>query len=347
MKQFFYKSGLMTAVLIMASMVFVLSAVAYFNQKNLYKPLEQMTDDYAVAYGKTESLADLCKGWQKDEETDFKVRGMKLTDGCALQWGSDPEFPLTEGRLFDTGDYEKGTDTALIREDIEALCEKRNGKLYITIGDEEYEVIGKYREKNSTDDRNSRYIVNLYAKNLPVSEGQYLFYDGGADSLSRLQSAGEKQGSKLSCKRASEASEIINKNILADASGILTILLLAGIFVLMNIFSGIYVWLQGRKKEIVLRKMAGAARGQIYGWLLRDFFLFFTGSFAVAVILVWGIIWGSSHYNVSPALSLLIGNDLEWQGVALSFGAVGLLCTVMVSGFMRHYFKKQIIQLVH
>lgn len=30
MKQFFYKSGLMTAVLIMASMVFVLSAVAYF-----------------------------------------------------------------------------------------------------------------------------------------------------------------------------------------------------------------------------------------------------------------------------------------------------------------------------
>lgn len=125
------------------------------------------------------------------------------------------------------------------------------------------------------------------------------------------------------------------------------ILLLAGIFVLMNIFSGIYVWLQGRKKEIVLRKMAGAARGQIYGWLLRDFFLFFTGSFAVAVILVWGIIWGSSHYNVSPALSLLIGNDLEWQGVALSFGAVGLLCTVMVSGFMRHYFKKQIIQLVH
>lgn len=71
--------------------------------------------------------------------------------------------------------------------------------------------------------------------------------------------------------------------------------------------------------------MAGAARGQIYGWLLRDFFLFFTGSFAVSVILVWGIIWGSSHYNVSPALSLLIGNDLEWQGVALSFGAVGLL----------------------
>ena len=222
MKQFFYKSGLMTAVLIMASMVFVLSAVAYFNQKNLYKPLEQMTDDYAVAYGETESLANLCKGWQKDGEMDFKVRGMKLTDGCALQWGSDPEFPLTEGRLFDAGDYEKGTDTALIREDIEALCEKRDGKLYITIGDEEYEVIGKYREKNSTDDRNSRYIVNLYVKNLPVTEGQYLFYDGGADSLSRLQSAGEKRGSKLSCKRASEASEIINKNILAEASGILT-----------------------------------------------------------------------------------------------------------------------------
>lgn len=348
MVQFIYKSGLMTGVLVMVSVIFVFCGVSYFNQKDVFRPFAGMSEEYAVFYSED--------GWDTVVPTilsrmqtmdPYRIKGVKLERGCAACIKDEKLLMLSDGRLFYKQDYEQGTDTVLVRQDVLQLCQQVDGQNYLTINEKNYRVVGVYRDSQSNDVRSSDYILNLYAKSIQETMvPQYGFVDDGSRSVETASEA-LKDLQNVQVKKAAEAAGILNRNVLNGIQGMLIQYVAVGIFVLGNIFAAISVWLKGKKKEIVIRKMTGGTRVRIWCWLMKNFLTFFVGSFAIAVAIVGGMIKAFDCLDLSPSVSLMLGQDMEWLGVAVAFGVTGILCGGIASVILLVYLKKEIIQLIH
>ena len=106
-------------------------------------------------------------------------------------------------------------------------------------------------------------------------------------------------------------------------------------------------WIEGEKHEIVVRRLVGATRLQIFKWLLLQFvsLLFLTvllGTFLTKIILICNYNW-----DLSYTVSAMFGTQLSYMSIfynMLFFMVIGVLLILPVMFMQR---KKTIMVMLH
>ena len=350
MRQFFYKSGLVITILILISILFTLCGTAFARQHRLYKVIPGMTSEYVIFYTLDEEKMNLetCAELLNKLEV-YSVKGIKFQDGCAVDFHTEKQSGITlkKGRFFNDNDYTNRTDVVMIREDMEDLCRIKNGKKMFQIQNKDYQVIGIYSKGDSNDERSNKYLVNLYAKSLcDLQYFSYGFYDAGSSSLSHFEKS-ELAQNKIEYIKATDEREELNRGVLSSVKAAITLYSAVGIILVINIFSAIYIWLSGKKKEIVLRKMVGAKHYQIYWNIIKKFMLLVIGTFIVGTLAADLLLHSLARWEFSPSMIVMFGTQIEWQGVFLSFAVVIVIGFIVINIVLKRYLKKEMIQLIH
>lgn len=348
MRQFFYKSGLILVILTMVSVLFGLCGIAVVKQKNIYKPIPGMSSDYVILYPKSGQPSD-CRYYSGilREISEYQVKGIKLQDGCAVDLGkSDYEgIKLQQGRFFSAEEYSSGANVVLVREDMLKLCHQENNQTWLYIHNADYLVVGVYSKGNINDRRSNKYLVNLYAGGIMYQvEGSYGFCDNGAESITTFHTVSEKD--KIIYNKAEDETAKLNQNMQSTVNGAIAMYLSVSIVVLLNIFSAIYIWLRGRRKEIVLRKLAGAGTWQIFWWVVREFMIFVLGTFALGMAVIKLFLVFLGRWEFSASMIAIFGTEMEWMGILLALITILFIGFAIISVVVGRYLHKEIIQLV-
>jgi len=347
MRQFFYKSGLICSILIFVSVIFTLCGIALINENNLFKPISGMSSEYILFYPQEErGVGEYADELSKVQ--DYVVKGVKFQEGCAIDLNLEKYtgLKILEGRFFEEKEYQEKANVLLIREDMLRLCHEEAGAKWFYISNEKYKVVGVYSKGNSNDVRSSRYLVNLYAKGLAKEQKiTYGFFDNGSESVSTFAKSEMAQDGLL-YNQALEEKDTLNKNIVSNVKAAVVMYVAVGVVVLLNVFSAIYIWLRGKRKEIVLRKMVGAGKIRIFLWVVKDFMIFVLGTFCIGIGIVKLFLLALSHWEFSPSMITVFGTDIEWMGVAMAFVAVFVIGSVIISITVARYLKKEIIQII-
>ena len=350
MKQFFYKSGLIIAILIMVSVIFTLCGIAVVNEKNIYKPIPQMSSDYVIFYPQTNDDSK----WQEYASSlksisEYRVKGIKFQNGCAVDFNREryEGLKLKSGRLFSQEEYVSRANVALVREDMLELCHYQKGCTWLPVQNVYYKVVGVFSKGNSNDSRSNKYLLNLYAKGMTDQmEGAYGFYDNGEQSLENFKTSVLAEEYGVYYNFAAEEGENLNKNVQSNVKGALAMYLSVGVVVLLNIFSAIYIWLRGKRKEIVLRKMVGARKYQIFLWIVKNFMIFVMGTFILGLGIVKLILFCLNQWEFSPSMLTIFGTEMEWMGIGMALIVVNFIGFVIISITVSRYLKREIIQLI-
>ena len=135
--------------------------------------------------------------------------------------------------------------------------------------------------------------------------------------------------------------------MLSSVKAAITLYSAVGIILVINIFSAIYIWLSGKKKEIVLRKMVGAKHYQIYWNIIKKFMLLVIGAFIVGTLVADLRLHARAQWEFSPSMIVMFGTQIEWQGVFLAFAVVIVIGFIVINIVLKRYLKKEMIQLIH
>ncbi len=348
MRQLFYKSGLIIVILTMVSVLFGLCGIAVIRQKNIYKPIPGMSSDYVIFYPKNGQPSD-CRYYSEilRQIGDYQMKGIKLQGGCAVDLGkSDYEgIKLRQGRLFSPDEYDAGSNVVLVREDMLKLCRQENNQTWLHIYNTDYMVVGVYSKGNINDKRSNKYLVNLYAEGiLDQAGGSYGFCDNGVESIAAFRAVSEN--GKMIYNKAENETAKLNQNMQSTVNGAIAMYLSVSIIVLLNIFSAIYIWLRGRRKEIVLRKLAGAEIWQIFWWVVREFMIFVLGTFVLGVAVIKIFLIFLARWEFSASMITIFGTEMEWMGILLALMAIFIIGFAIISVVVSRYLHKEIIQLV-
>lgn len=348
MRQFFYKSGLIVVILTMVSVLFGLCGIAVVRQKNIYKPIPGMSSDYVILYPKSGQPSS-CRYYSGilREISEYQVKGIKLQGGCAVDLGKSEnnDIRLLRGRFFSAEEYASGTNVALVREDMLKLCRQENNQTWFHIHNADYLVVGVYSKGNINDRRSNKYLVNLYAEGImDQAEGSYGFFDNGAESITAFHTVSEND--KMIYNKAENETAKLNQNVQSSINGAIVMYLSVSIVVLLNIFSAIYIWLRGRRKEIVLRKLAGAETWQIFWWVVREFMIFVLGTFALGTAVIKIFLMFLGRWEFSASMIAIFGTEMEWMGILLALLTILIIGFLIISVVVGRYLRKEIIQLV-
>lgn len=182
-------------------------------------------------------------------------------------------FDIYKGERLTDNDIKNGGKTAVISENITARCYEENGVKYIFHQNDYYRVTGVF-EKGSRG-----FFVPLVSvlKSCgdETASGQY-YFDAGENTREVYNNFKEYVGAIDPAVRVS-SSEVfpsgLGINLFAEVRNLLV--LMAGVIflLLLNIFSIVPYWLNGKKREIFVRRLCGATKQQTVKALLNNFFV--------------------------------------------------------------------------
>ena len=142
MRQYLHKTGLLLTIFIMVSVIFNLCGAAIKHQKEPEKLLPNLSNEYALVESKKSmKLETYITNFEKVKEKF--LLGVVLDGDLRAVYAEDSMWKglkLVSGHLFTEKDYEKQTNTVLIRDGIQTLCEKVDGIYYYEYNGKKYEV---------------------------------------------------------------------------------------------------------------------------------------------------------------------------------------------------------------
>jgi len=334
----------------MVSVLFGLCGIAVVRQNNIYKPIPGMSSGYVVFYHRGGAVSE-CRIYSDilRKIRDYQVKGIKLQNGCAIDLGKSDQIgiKLLQGRFFSPEEYDAGSNVVLVREDMLKLCHQENNQTWLHICNGDYLVVGVYSKGNINDRRSNKYLVNLYAKGImDQREGSYGFCDNGEESITAFQKAGISENDEMIYNKAENETAKLNQNMQSTVKGAIAMYLFVSIVVLLNIFSAVYIWLRGRRKEIVLRKLAGAQTCQIFWWVVREFMIFVLGTFALGMAVIKLFLVFLERWEFSASMTAIFGTEMEWMGILSALITILIIGFVIISVVAGRYLRKEIIQLI-
>ena len=352
MRQYFHKTGLLLTIFVMVSMLFSLCSIAIANGQHIKKILPFLSESYAVIQNSGKENIELSKyrsGFKDISEA--YTAGVMFSDGSnrAVYSGDKAlnKLPLVSARVFKSKDYHTKADVVLIREDMGKLCETRNGKKYYRYNGVEFQVVGVYRDRNHSSITSAKCIFNLYSESLEnFTEWSAGFFDTGKGSLEMLKKSTDFAKLGAECYSVQSEKGDVFSNVSDNLQLMLLLYIGVAVVVFLNVFSATNNWLNGKQKEIAIRKMIGAYRGQIYTWLTGSFMSLVVLSVFVGVGLVKLILIIINTWDISPSMVLMFGDTLNWTGIFASFAIVSVNGLVIILLTLRWQLKKEIIQVI-
>lgn len=342
MRRFFYRSGFMIAIEIMVSVLFILCANAMINERKTYLPMAGLDENYMLFFPSSTENNTVEKIRLKLPEK-IRYAGLRFEKGAAVACGVT--VLTEEGRSFTEKDRETKANVLLLREDNLPLCKTIDGKRYYPLRGTMYEVIGVYSDGERNDSRSNEYLVNLYAAGIEKEEDwEYGFLDAPEKVQKMFVSSLIKDGYTFAA--GDQRREYFNRNVQTSTKAALAVYGAVAVIVFVNIFSAIAVWMRGRKKEIVIRKMAGAQKTQIFGWLVKDFMILEGISFAIGTAIAGGLLAVLAKYEFSPSWIVVFGKRLEPAAAGIAVIPVLLIGFAVISSKAWWYLRHEIIQII-
>lgn len=337
MRQYLHKTGLLLTIFIMVSIVFNLCGAAIKHQKDPDKLLPNLSNEYVLAEKKNATDIETYLTYFEKVKKGFLL-GIVLDGNLRAVYAKDTNrwkgLRFLSGRTFTEKDYKQHTNTILISDGMQTLCQKINGIYYYDYYGEKYEVIGVYKDTNSSEVYSPKCILNLYASGLQGEKDWEIgFFDCGKNTWSQVESCGIAKNKNIKVYAATNkkggyfASKATNINMMLLIYGGL------GFMILLHSLTATENWIEGKKHEIVIRRLVGATKGQIFRWLLLQFvslllFTILVGTFLTKVLLICNYNWYLSY-----TISAMSGTRLSWLSIfynILFFIVIGIVLITMV-----------------
>lgn len=353
MRQYFYKSGLLFSIFIMVAIIFSLCGSAIENNQKLSKFLPVLSDDYVIleASGKKAlTLEDYRKSFESIKGK--YIFGVVLSGGYMRAVGDSEnalsDFTLKSGKMFSNEDYKQHTNTVMIREDMELLCENKEGNMYYYYDGASYKVIGVYEDRNRESQTSAKCIFNIYASSLSDNtEWEVGFFDAGERSSALLDESMIIH--KLALNYYAAKSE--QNNYFASFGNNLGMMLLIylglAFMVLLNSFTAIQNWLEGKKHEIAVRRLVGASKGKVHLWLISNFMSFVIISMMIGMMFVKVFLLCINLWDISPTMVLMFGEKISLIGSGYSFIILLLIGLVLICISLKIQLQQELVSMLH
>lgn len=316
MRQFMHKSGLLFGVFIMVSIIFTLCGSAVEKKKEPKKVVPILSNEYSIIKNKdNENVSTYLDILEKKH--DSIVNGIMFRSSLrAISANEVKNIPVEKvsGRWFSESDIIQKTNTALVREDYLKLCDKRNQNYYYSYDGVSYEVIGTYRDLESSSVYSPKCLINLYAEGIQQLQWNYGFMDTTEENYDDWYSYMKKNGYSLEKATQSEYFASFGTNI--DSMIMIFVAML--FMILLHSFSATSNWMEGRKKEVTIRRMVGANWRKIYTWMLKQYCICLLSSQIIGMMITKVILLINYRWNISYTFSAMFGTNLSWKSFLLN-----------------------------
>lgn len=344
MRQFFYKSGLLCLVISMVSFLALFSLTSYSNSSSMKKIMPFLSDEYAVVnnngfsvagfYEVTKSLAD-----------DYSV-GVCLPDGYsrAMYLGNSAKesIKISEGRFFAEEEVSRGDNVVLLSEKQKNLCREEEGEYYFAFRGKRFKAVGFFETSDEGTVSASR-IFNMTAEALnEYSDWQYGFFDCGESSVETLKKA-EAIGSDTQIyKYGTKEADVFN-NVLSNIEFMLLLFFVVLFLVVINIFSALNTWIDGKRKELAIRKLSGATARDVSKNMCADYYIISSIAFLIGLCIFYIFMVTLKSLAFSESLLQMLGNKVFFKDVAIAFIGVTLIGCAVLPGYIRREIKSDIL----
>ncbi len=359
MRQYLYKAKLMITIYVMVSILFSLGGVAvYKNKMQITKSFSSLSDNYIIGAisqneesGKTFSIEDFINIIKLNNYDFILAKEYMGVYGRAI-YSTNPsliKLHIIEGRNFIKQDFDNNTNTVIISDNIVNQCSKENNKLFYSYGSKKYRVIGIFKGEKYITANTVECYFNLNSINLKddIYFGNFIF-DSKEKSIEKFKNIEKNikeiysdtylEFDKIGTKQAEKYISVMN-----NFEFMYGLLICTAILVLLNSFSTCRNWLEGKKKEIYIRRMVGAEKFQIYLWIILNYLLITGFSFIIGIFITKLFLNISSILPVAASVNLMFGEKLYWQGIIIGAVMMIFVGIITITITLRQYNKKEII----
>ena len=236
--------------------------------------------------------------------------------GADGQW----QYPITQGRSYTKQEICQGKKVVLIGKSLRHLVEKKNGKSYLSLGKQQYEVLGEVGVKNQSSLWDNRLFVpatalpkdvenQLHQLNM-VSMIVYSQQGDTADLLESMKKEGQKQ---MKTQTYDEPQVIETGDVLKDLSNsqnrIFPLAVMGYLLSLLYSINIMHFWLGKRRYEIGVRKAFGFTNKKILALVMEEMFGILFIAWIVTMVIQWIIkMCVGTIFTISPAIILKEGD---------------------------------------
>ena len=216
--------------------------------------------------------------------------------GADGQW----QYPITQGRSYTKQEICQGKKVVLIGKSLRHLVEKKNGKSYLSLGKQQYEVLGEVGVKNQSSLWDNRLFVpatalpkdvenQLHQLNM-VSMIVYSQQGDTTDLLESMKKEGQKQMKTLTYDepQAIETGDVL-KDLSNSQNRIFPLAVMGYLLSLLYSINIMHFWLGKRRYEIGVRKAFGFTNKKILALVMEEMFGILFIAWIVTMVIQWNI----------------------------------------------------------
>ena len=245
----------------------------------------------------------------------------------------------TKGLKIKEGEY-GDQNVAILNTEYQELAFKNNGAEYINYAREQYKVVGKYTEKKDSKLDEVMFFISSHSKGIKSVNLFDVVEVKTKDNIKKSEM--KKIGKKIF------GDALVEKNTKNDSSRIdfgsfvFMLLIMLGVFVVLNAIGFVQEWIHFQKKELIIRKMVGGSRKKL-AFLLYRRFIVLCGFSALAGTVISYLAIKMLDYSNMTATRNLIGEQLFFKAIVLGVILL-LLCGFVLLGMNLVFGKKRIFK---
>lgn len=247
-------------------------------------------------------------------------------------------YPLVSGRYYTSEEIKNGEKVALVGNSRKEDMREENGKQYIDIGGEAYEVLGIVGIEDQVSLWDNRIFMPCTAlpgevmEDMTLHSVNFILYNESGE-LSKDQKVIEKNGDSMASDFEIEDEGAVQTEDMAQAllqsqDPIYSLILLGYAVVLIYAINIVVFWLEKRRYEIGLRKAFGYTDRDIARLIFGEMFglALFSGIVALVIQMVAGSI---ADRIFGYTLKLYLPNIMIALGVVLLTAILTSICPVI------------------
>lgn len=272
-------------------------------QFNLYRPLETQPFGY-------KTIPKFLKGLEPDTGLIFNHLMMHVDESQAntfcpvsAEWfsgGAAWHYPVVEGRCYTAEEVEKGAKVVMLGETLQKYCYMKDGKRYIDIERETYEVIGRVGLPDQGSLWDNRIFMPFTA--LPeISKADYDTYLEIDFILYNPRGAVADEGQKIlenakalfpdveiECYGGIQVDDVI-ENVKNSQNPIFSIAFLGYVVALIYGINIVVFWMEKRRYEIGVRKAFGYTNRAVAQLIFSEMMGLSLLSFILSILIQGGV----------------------------------------------------------
>lgn len=347
MNYFFVKSKFLILFFTSVSVMITLTFSSFFHDLKRYSIHPDFLSDKCIKFTvyQTESpqavvIKQIINELNNLSDKYILYKNFDGNFGKAVYFNNTNAFhpQIISGRTLTENDFKQGTNTAIIKSGQEELCSYREGNYFFTVNNNEYKVVGIYKDENEYINPDSMSYINLIYDSGDIFTGNFILdayektdsiYKELSSFLKNINPEAEIHPVKTDTNTSDTIFQLLSQRGIIIFLMVLTLLLL-----ILNTFHSTFNWITSRKKEIAVRRLVGANELNIKLLLLKDYIIIISYSYILGLIL-------SIIINISNILPLFTGS-IRLHEVIISY--IFCLSIGIITGYLiiTHSLKKSI-----